>query len=887
MDLTVARCTLFMLVTSFLFITTKGKGNSTINSTTNGTISYTTSSSSRSMPPINATSTKTSTSSGTSSIVSSTAYFPSKSQFPPSSSVTPTQTSKHSQYSTSPVVSSTSTVASSTSSSSSMVPPTSNGNNDETTVIILAVIAAIAAAVALVFLFLYLRTSRQCYDRLHRSSSHSSANFTSVNPIAAAAPIRIRLASLSSIRRQAICKSEPFPIGEFNDHVKRLHADSDYLFSLEYECVGGKKYLNEVDKKQELVSHEGGKVKNKAKNRYSDILPYDHTRIVLTEIEDDPDSIYINANYVDSYRKPQAYIAAQGPLTSSLEDFWRMIWENDVRVVVMVTNLFERTKPKCVQYWPNKGSANYGFLTVTILKEEMFAYYVVRTLSVEPSPNQVHYIKTSDKSKSRVIQQFHFTEWPDHDVPIHPVALLRFIKHSKSANSSESAPLVVHCSAGVGRSGVYMVIDSMIERIEDDKSVDVFNFLNHIRTQRIALVQEERQYVFVHDCIMEHINFGDAINIPIREFHKRLEALKAVNPVTKKSRMKEEYEDIDRIKHPDKHKWAGKKNSNVQKNRRTDLLPVERTRVKLPPILGIDGSDYINASYIDGFRRKREFIATQAPMLRTAECFYRMIYSTKCSIVVMIINDERWQKEDYADLPTEDEPVTCGKFEIQLESQDVVGKVTVRKLRLFSSEASDGHTIMHYHYRDWPSRGFPEDKTSFLNFIEQVREHRLAESCKLPITVHCDYGVGPTGVFCLISSLYDQIDREESVNVFHAAKLFRIQRPKLIETEEMYSFCYELLDQVIARKCISMSSYSDDDEPSSPSETLLENKNALLHTARDVDSNHSPEFNGSVVVDTSHADRKSPAADNEASEKAILDGNKLKTEERNITVTLA
>ena len=728
---------------------------------------------------------------------------------------------------------------------SSTKSPSVKADDDNAPVITLAVIAAIAAVVALVFLILYLRTSHSCYQLLHRSNSTPSPDAFQLSNVRSSSnsfPIRNRLASLSSIRRNAICKSEPFSITEFHAHVKRLHADSDYLFSLEYEAVGGKKYLNDTDKKQELTTHEGKNVNHKNKNRYTDILPYDHSRVVLTEIDKAPDSTYINANYVDSYRKPKAYIAAQGPLTASLNDFWRMIWESNSRVIVMVTNLFERTKSKCVQYWPDKDSTNYGLLTVTMIKQQVFADYVIRTLSVEPAPNQLHYTQIESESKTRVIQQFHFTEWPDHDVPVHRVALLRFIRQSKAANPTDAGPPVIHCSAGVGRSGVYMIIDSMMERIADDGTVDVFNFLNHIRTQRIALVQEESQYIFVHDCILEHIDFGDT-NVPIKQFHKRLESLRKVNPGKKKSRLREEFENIERTKILEKHKWAGKKTCNEHKNRRKDILPVERTRVKLPLVLGIDGADYINASYIDGFTKKREYIVTQAPMVKTGESFYRMICSTNCSVIVMLMDDEQWKKDDYADLPTEDETVICGKFEIHLESQDISEKVTVRKLRLFSSETSDGHTITHYHYRDWPSGGFPKDKTSLVNFMEQVREHKAAQSSQNPITILCDYGVGPSGVFCLASYLYEQIEREKCADVFCAAKLFRVQRPKLIETEEQYAFCYDVVDQIISRKLVSMTDDSDSDD-------LPGNRDGK-DSATEAVRNHSPRMNGSVVTSDS------------------------------------
>ncbi|XP_046581107.1 receptor-type tyrosine-protein phosphatase alpha-like isoform X2 [Haliotis rubra] len=244
-----------------------------------------------------------------------------------------------------------------------------------------------------------------------------------------------------------------------------------------------------------IYKHAGQLPCNKMKNRFADIFAYDCSRVVLQR-GDSSDSDYINANFITGYNhKQRAYIAAQGPNVQSLDDFWLMIWQQDVRCIVMLTNLRENNKRKCEKYWPNEGSRErYGDVDVSCTCEDVMSTYVVRFLQTS--------LHTVTKTKeTRRIVQYHFTTWPDHGVPSAP-SLVQFWQQVKDETSS-NRPLLVHCSAGVGRTGTFIGLDALMERCKVESTVNVFSFVSSMRGERISTVQTRRQYTFLHLVLLE------------------------------------------------------------------------------------------------------------------------------------------------------------------------------------------------------------------------------------------------------------------------------------------------------------------------------------------------------------------------------------------------
>ncbi|XP_063897800.1 uncharacterized protein LOC110373906 [Helicoverpa armigera] len=231
-----------------------------------------------------------------------------------------------------------------------------------------------------------------------------------------------------------------------------------------------------------------------------------------SDSDSDLDDVYVDIEGVPTRVKLEwlvwrrRYIATQGPTPATLDAFWRMIWQHRVHTVVMITNLVERGRRKCDMYWPAGGagsSAEFGGVRVTLLHEDVRAAYTVRHMRVHYSSHCGD--SSSSGTDGRTVVQYHYTVWPDHGTPRHPLAVLPFVK----AAGKHSSTVLVHCSAGVGRTGTYIVLDAQLNQLKLTGTLSPLGFLCRARTQRNHLVQTEEQYVFVHDALLEHVRSGD------------------------------------------------------------------------------------------------------------------------------------------------------------------------------------------------------------------------------------------------------------------------------------------------------------------------------------------------------------------------------------------
>ncbi|XP_011499069.1 PREDICTED: tyrosine-protein phosphatase non-receptor type 9 isoform X2 [Ceratosolen solmsi marchali] len=248
---------------------------------------------------------------------------------------------------------------------------------------------------------------------------------------------------------------------------------------------------------------------NLTKNRYTDVLCYDHSRVCLSQLDNDPTSDYINANFVDGYKQKNAFISTQGPLSKTCGDFWRMIWEQQTLVVVMTTRVVERERTKCAQYWgPEAGDqVTAGGFTVTTLEVDTNPDYTISKLL----------LKNNKTEETREVCHMLYTAWPDYGVPQSAKALLQFLslvrqqQNKLLANRGDTwaghprgPPIVVHCSAGIGRTGTFCTLDICTSRLEDIGTVDIRGTVERIRAQRAFSIQMPDQYVFCHRALAEY-----------------------------------------------------------------------------------------------------------------------------------------------------------------------------------------------------------------------------------------------------------------------------------------------------------------------------------------------------------------------------------------------
>ncbi|XP_043660322.1 tyrosine-protein phosphatase non-receptor type 9 isoform X2 [Drosophila teissieri] len=248
---------------------------------------------------------------------------------------------------------------------------------------------------------------------------------------------------------------------------------------------------------------------NLTKNRYTDVLCYDHSRVVLANEDGDEPSDYINANFVDGYKQKNAYISTQGPLPKTSQDFWRMIWEQHCLVIVMTTRVMERGRVKCGQYWEptEESSLEFGDYHVRTISVECNEDYMVASL-------ELRNIKTDEV---RNVSHWQFTSWPDYGVPSSAMAMLNFLQKVREkqaqlvqglgdtwAGHPRGPPIVVHCSAGIGRTGTFITLDICISRLEDVGTADIRGTVEKIRSQRAYSIQMPDQYVFCHLALIEY-----------------------------------------------------------------------------------------------------------------------------------------------------------------------------------------------------------------------------------------------------------------------------------------------------------------------------------------------------------------------------------------------
>ena len=360
--------------------------------------------------------------------------------------------------------------------------------------------------------------------------------------------------------------------------------------------------------------------KNWKKNQNQAVVADDGNRVVLK----DQDNDYINATrlisddgegYLD-----RTWIVTQGPLENTIEDFWSLVWQEDTRVVVMLTKTFEVVRLMCSQYWPvhMNVAEDYGALKVELLREERYAHYNVR------------HIKLTHKNEARYITQFHYTSWPLSAQP-DKANLLLFRKHiiSYLGKEDDYGPPLVHCHDGGGRSGTFLAIEANLTMVETRGQVDILGSVIWLHRQRSQLVSNSGFYRLIYDILEDHIKCGDTsrnmhdvlIDQDIKVLTNEFNTLASLRP----------YYSIGDCA-------AGHRAENRDKNRNVLVVPPDDSRPYLASFQSNSTTDYINAVFVDGFCQAKAMIVTEWPMQSTVANFWSMIYDHDCSTIVVLNN---------------------------------------------------------------------------------------------------------------------------------------------------------------------------------------------------------------------------------------------------------
>ncbi|KAM7234747.1 hypothetical protein CapIbe_013567 [Capra ibex] len=597
---------------------------------------------------------------------------------------------------------------------------------------------------------------------------------------------------------------EPIHADVLLETYKRKMADEARLFLAEFQSIP--RVFSKFSIKDARKSF------NQNKNRYVDILPYDYNRVELSAINGDAGSDYINASHIDGFKEPRKYIAAQGPRDETVDDFWRMIWEQKATVIVMVTRCEEGNKNKCAEYWPSmdEGSRVYGDVIVEINEHKRCPDYIIQKLTVG---------NRKEKASGRAVTHIQFTSWPDHGVPEDPHLLLKLRRRVNAFSNFFSGPIVVHCSAGVGRTGTYIGIDAMLEGLEAENKVDVYGYVVKLRRQRCLMVQVEAQYVLIHQALVEYNQFGET-EVSLSELHPYLSNMKKRDPPSEPSPLEAEFQRL-----PSYRGWRtqhiGNQEENKSKNRNSNVIPYDFNRVALKHELETskeseqdsdESSDdendsdmeeinrYINASFIMSYWKPEVMIAAQGPLKETIGDFWQMVFQRKVKVIVMLTELKSGDQEACAQY-WEEGKQTYGDVEVHMKDTNKSSAYTVRAFELRHSKRKDPRMVYQYQFNNWNGEELPAEPKELVLMIQNLKQKLPKKNSpegnkyhrNVPLLIHCRDGSQQTGVFCALFNLLESADTEEVIDVFQAVKSLRKARPGMVPTFEQYQFLYDVI----------------------------------------------------------------------------------------------
>uniref|UniRef100_A0A8C8FUK7 Receptor-type tyrosine-protein phosphatase C n=1 Tax=Oncorhynchus tshawytscha TaxID=74940 RepID=A0A8C8FUK7_ONCTS len=589
------------------------------------------------------------------------------------------------------------------------------------------------------------------------------------------------------------------PIGSevLLDAYKRKIADEGRLFLQEFQSIPRIFSRNTV--------REAKKSCNQPKNRYVDILPckwsYVNTAVPRQN----------TLSYMNTAVPRQNTLSYMNTAEETVGDFWRMVWEQQSSIIVMVTRCEESNRNKCAQYWPSperEVEIFEGFV-VKLNREEHCPDYIIRHLSLT---------NKREKSAEREVTHIQFTSWPDHGVPGEPHLLLKLRRRVNAFKNLFSGPIVIHCSAGVGRTGTYMGIDAMMEGLEAEGRVDIYGYVVKLRRQRCLMVQVEAQYILIHQALIEHNQFGET-EISLAELHPTLGTLKQRDPGNEPTLLEAEFQRLPRYKN-----WrtfnTGINEENKKKNRSSSVIPYDYNRVlvKLEDESSHDQDDddddddssdeedeestkYINATQIDGYWCQRSLIAAQGPLADTTGDFWQMVFQKKVNTIVML-SDLTEGDQCYSNALCGsywgEEKETFRDIEVELKATETFPAYTTRSLQIRHPKRKDSRQVKQYQFLKWAGRELPEKPQDLMDMIKNIKQtcgygNSKAEKI-LPVVVHCNDGSSRSGVFCALWNIMDSAETEKLVDVFQVAKALRKERQGMIHSLEQYQFLYDAVE---------------------------------------------------------------------------------------------
>ena len=560
--------------------------------------------------------------------------------------------------------------------------------------------------------------------------------------------------------------SEPIQLENYKHHLDTIWEQRNAL-EYEYKTLGGSALRYPYD-----AAKENGNV---AKNKFRDTVPYNKSRVILGQDVASLNIDYINASHIPGVYVPHRFIATQGPKENTIEDFWQMVIEQDVNEIVMVTKLDEGGKQKCERYFTTEHypSEVFGCYKVVFQREDVFVSYIIRQMTV------------SDGFTTKEVRQFHFTAWPDHDVPTVFNDLLQFVNTVKQSILNVNDPILVHCSAGVGRTGTFITIFNLLQQVQNQQPISIYRIVDEMREHRPQMVQTFRQYKFLYLSVLELLYVDTSI--PANEFIATYQDLLESDSEGGVSFLFEQYFELqyqcEKVFSLDcSHAME---DINISKNPIKTSVPCNKNRVVLSSHdLQVE---YINATYLDSYK----FIVTIHPIEDTLIDFLQMVYQTEASMVIMlttpyefaeIINEQSPRVPYWPNMP---ELLDAPPFRTEVLETEQYGGLIRNRIKLSNWNDNTMRTFTQIISTSWNENDEITKIDEIICLLDLMQQEEEMATHR-PIVLHCIDGIGKSGVVYTVYKSIQSMQRQSTVDMFHLVKQLRNERMNFVPSLVSY-----------------------------------------------------------------------------------------------------
>ncbi|KAM6217313.1 receptor-type tyrosine-protein phosphatase V-like [Rhynchocyon petersi] len=586
----------------------------------------------------------------------------------------------------------------------------------------------------------------------------------------------------------------PIPMQSFRQIYEAKSAHGHQAFFQEFE------ELKEVGKEQPRLAAEHPA--NASKNRYPHVLPYDHSRVRLTQLEGTIHSDYINANFIPGYTHSQEFIATQGPLKKTLEDFWRLVWEQQVHIIVMLTVGMENGRVLCEHYWPADSSPiTCGHITIHLLAEETEDEWTKREFQLQHGPEQ----------QERRVKQLQFTTWPDHSIPEIPNSLLTFVGlvQEQVQAFQGTGPILVHSSAGVGRTGTFVALLRLLQQLEEEQTVDVFNTVYVLRLHRPFMIQTPSQYIFLYSCLLNKILEGPEDPLEVEKTRSgsggSWSSFSPLHPSPKSRPIS--------VKNFAQAYAKRAANANagflkeykllleaIQEEAGSPMLPPGYKKYSSVPyhsqvlfsLVENPSDDMLEAWLFPGGPSGRDHVVLSGPT--GPEELWELVWEHEAHVLVSLcppnMQEELW--------PTEMRPIITDTVTVHWVSENNIGGWPCTLLRVTHAESRTERQVQQLQFPSWePGHELPT--STLLPFLTVVGQCCSRGKSKKPGTLlsYSSKGMAQLGIFLAMEQLLQQAGAECTVDVFKVALQQSQACGLMTPTLEQYIYFYNCLSSAL------------------------------------------------------------------------------------------